>query len=101
MSAVSGRLTLTWTSGMLRHPSSNTHVLFELTPPEAPARTLVLGAVGVGIAAGLAPILAGALLQLALPEGVAGALDVYRAFFALLGVLIVLALLPLRRLATR
>ena len=34
------------------HGVADTHVLFELTPPEAPARTLVLGAVGVGLVAG-------------------------------------------------
>ena len=77
---------------------ADTHVLFGLTPPEAPARTLVLGAVGVGIAAGLMPVLGGALLQVWLPAGEEGALDVYRGFFALLGTLLLLALLPLRLL---
>jgi MFS family permease len=81
------------------HGVADTHVLFELTPPEAPARTLVLGAVGVGIAAGLMPILGGGLLEVWLPERVEGALDVYRRFFALLGTLLLLALLPLRWLA--
>jgi MFS family permease len=81
------------------HGVADTHVLFELTPPEAPARTLVLGAVGVGIAAGLMPILGGGLLEVWLPERVEGALDVYRRFFALLGALLLLALLPLRWLA--
>lgn len=85
------------------HDVADTHVLFELTPPEAPARTLVLGAVGVGLAGGLMPVLAGALLEVWLPDGVgasvAGALDVYRVFFAMLGALLLLALVPLRRLA--
>ena len=81
------------------HGVADTHVLFELTPPEAPARTLVLGAVGVGVAAGSMPILAGALLGAWLPDGIEGALDVYRSFFALLGALLLLAMLPLRWLA--
>lgn len=82
------------------HGVADTHVLFELTPPEAPARTLVLGAVGVGLAGGLVPVLAGALLDAWLPEGgAAGALAVYRVFFAALGGLLLLALLPLRALA--
>lgn len=81
------------------HGVADTHILFELTPPEAPARTLVLGAVGVGIAGGLMPILAGALLQLWLPAGGEGALAVYRHFFAVLGGLLLLALAPLQLLA--
>jgi MFS family permease len=80
------------------HGVADTHLLFSLTPPEAPARTLVLGAVGVGIAAGIAPVVAGALLDVWLPDAGAGALDIYRAFFALLGGLLLLALVPLRRL---
>ncbi|MDJ0853377.1 MAG: MFS transporter, partial [Myxococcota bacterium] len=83
------------------HGVADTHVLFELTPPEAPARTLVLGAVGVNLTAGTMAVLAGALLEAWLPEGADGALDVYRAFFALVGGLLLLALVPLRRLARR
>ena len=78
---------------------ADTHVLFELTPPEAPTRTLVLGAVGVGIVTGSLPILAGALLQVFLPEGEAGALGVYQFFFAGLGMATLLVLRPLRRLS--
>jgi MFS family permease len=79
---------------------ADTHVLFELTPPEAPARTLVLGAVGVGIAGGLAPVLAGALLDAWLPAGAgAEAVDVYRVFFGVLGAVLLWALVPLRSLA--
>jgi MFS family permease len=83
------------------HGVADTHVLFSLTPPEAPARTLVLGAVGVGLAAGTAPVVAGALLDAWLPSARAGAgaLDVYRAFFALAGGLLLWALVPLRKLA--
>jgi MFS family permease len=82
------------------HGVADTHVLFSLTPPEAPARTLVLGAVGVGVVVAIAPVLAGALLDAWLPAaGGSGALDVYRAFFALAGGLLLLALVPLARLA--
>jgi MFS family permease len=82
------------------HGVADTHVLFSLTPPEAPARTLVLGAVGVGLAAGIAPVVAGALLDAWLPDrgGAEAALEIYRAFFALAGGLVWLALVPLRRL---
>ena len=75
---------------------ADTHVLFGLAPPEAPARTLVLGAVAMGIAAGLAPIAAGGLLDLTLTGR--DDLGVYRVFFAALGVLALLALLPVRGL---
>jgi predicted MFS family arabinose efflux permease len=83
------------------HGVADTHLLFELTPPEAPARTLVFGAVGVGLAAGIAPVVAGALLDAWLPDAgpAAGALEIYRAFFALVGGLLLLALVPLARLA--
>jgi MFS family permease len=81
------------------HGVADTHVLFGLTPPEAPVRTLVLGAVGVNLTAGVMSVLAGALLEVWLPEGLEGALDVYQTFFALLGGLLLLALFPLRRLA--
>lgn len=76
---------------------ADTHLLFGLAPAEAPARTLVIGAVVVGVVAGLTPVLAGAAL-----EGILhgeGDLRVYRGFFAALGALALLALLPLRRLA--
>jgi predicted MFS family arabinose efflux permease len=75
---------------------ADTHLLFELTPPEAPARTLVLGAVVVGVASGAAPVLAGVALDALLPaSGGPGALGVYRAFFAVLGGLMALSFLPL------
>lgn len=80
---------------------ADTHLLFELAPPEAPARTLVLGAVAVGVAGGLAPVLAGVVLDALLPAaGGPGALGVYRAFFAVLGGLMTLSLVPLLRLGS-
>jgi predicted MFS family arabinose efflux permease len=75
---------------------ADTHLLFGLAPAEAPARTLVLGAVVVGIAAGLTPILAGAALDASLGRG--SDLEVYRVFFGVLGALTLGALMPLRGL---
>jgi predicted MFS family arabinose efflux permease len=77
---------------------ADTHVLFNLTPSHAPSRALVLGAVAVGSAAGLAPALAGGLLDLAL-AGAVDPLAVYRVFFIAMGLLQALAFLPLRRCA--
>jgi hypothetical protein len=73
---------------------ADTHLLFELTPEEKPAPTLVLAAVGTGLAAGLAPLLAGAALDLLLPADGAGELRVYRGFFAVLALLQASCLLP-------
>lgn len=79
---------------------ADTHLLFELTPPEQPARTLVLAAVTAGLAAGVAPVLAGAVLDLALPADPAGALRTYRGFFGVLALLMASALLPTRGLVS-
>lgn len=79
---------------------ADTHLLFELTPPEQPARTLVLGAVSTGLASGIAPLLAGAALDLVLPADPAGALRVYRVFFAVLALLMASVLLPTRGLVS-
>jgi MFS family permease len=76
---------------------ADTHVLFGLTPAHAPTRALVLGAVAVGSVAGPAPVLAGAVLDLALAASPAR-LEVYHAFFALMALLQALAYLPLRRI---
>jgi predicted MFS family arabinose efflux permease len=75
---------------------ADTHVLFQLTPTHAPSRALVLGAVCVGSIAGLAPALAGTLLDAAL-AGASDRLGVYRSFFAAMAVIQALAFLPLRR----
>ncbi len=82
---------------------ADTHLLFEHTPADSPARTLVFAAVVVGAAAGAAPLLAGAVLDVALSAEGATASAVYRAFFAGLGVLGLGAFLPLRvfRVPTR
>lgn len=73
---------------------ADTHLVFELTPPEAPARSLVLAAVATGLAAGLGPLLAGAALDAVLPADPAGALRTYRGFFAVLALIESSALLP-------
>lgn len=76
---------------------ADTHLLFALTPPEAPARTIVLTSVMVGSAGGLAPLLGGMVLDALLPEGGGAAgLGVYRGFFAAIGALAMLGALPLR-----
>jgi MFS family permease len=74
---------------------ADTRVLFELTPPETPAPTIVLSSVAVGLACGLAPLLAGLVLDALLassPEPRA----VYRGFFLLAAGLQSLTFLPLR-----
>jgi MFS family permease len=73
---------------------ADTHLLFELTPEERPAPTLVLAAVGTGLAAGLAPLCAGAVLDWLLPADPEGELRVYRGFFAVLALLQASCLLP-------
>lgn len=95
-------LDVTWTSlwfGVLAVLAAgfgvaDTHLVFELTPPEAPARTLVLAAVATGLAAGGGPLLAGAVLDAILPVDPAGELRTYRGFFAVLAGIQACALLP-------
>jgi len=79
---------------------ADTHLLFELTPPEQPARTLVLGAVSTGLASGIAPLLAGAVLDMVLPANPGSELRVYRVFFAILALLMAAVLLPTRGLVS-
>ena len=76
---------------------AETHVLFRLTPPEAPARTLVISAVVVGSLASLAPVLVGFGLERALSE-TSDSLGVYHRFFVGAALLRAFAFLPLRRL---
>jgi MFS family permease len=77
---------------------ADTHLLFQLTPPEAPARTLVLAASAAGIATALVPLTAGIVLDTWLPEDPSLGLPVYRVFFLCTGILHALAFLPLRSL---
>jgi predicted MFS family arabinose efflux permease len=74
---------------------ADTRVLFQLSPPEAPARTLVISGVITNVIRALAPILVGVVLEQAL-----GASDdrlaVYHGLFVGLAVLQVLAFIPLQ-----
>ena len=74
---------------------ADTRVLFELTPPESPAPTIVLSSVAVGVVCGLAPLAAGITLD-ALLGRAADPLAVYRGFFLVAAALQLLTFLPLR-----
>ena len=74
---------------------ADTHVLFALTPPEAPARMLVIATVVRHGLSGLAPILSGIALDWLL-ETAEAPLLVYHVFFAILAVSQALCFLPLR-----
>jgi len=75
---------------------ADTQVLFRLTPPEAPARMLVVAQVASHVLGGLPPIAVGLVLERAL-EGADSRLAVYHVFFGGAAVLQALAFLPLRR----
>lgn len=74
---------------------ADTRVLFELTPPESPAPTIVLSSVSIGVVCGLAPILAGIVLETLLAR-TAEPLIIYRGFFLVAAALQLLTFLPLR-----
>ena len=74
---------------------ADTRVLFELTPPESPAPTIVLSSVAVGVVCGLAPLVAGIVLQ-ALLARATDPLAVYRGFFLVAAALQAISFLPLR-----
>ena len=74
---------------------ADTHVLFGIAPPHAPARTLVVAQVIVSVVAGLAPWLVGFALEHWLHQA-DDPLHVYRMFFTAAAVLQALAFLPLR-----
>jgi predicted MFS family arabinose efflux permease len=76
---------------------ADTHVLFGLTPPEAPARTLVVASVVVGTLSSLAPIAIGFILEAGI-ESAAEPLFVYHVFFAAAAFVQAFAYLPLRGL---
>ncbi len=76
---------------------ADTRLLFHLTPPETPARTLVADSVITGLLCGLAPVVSGAILDPLLaraPEP----LPVYHGFFAIAAALQAFSFLPLRAL---
>jgi MFS family permease len=74
---------------------ADTRLLFDLAPAEAPAKVLVVTAVIEGSVCGLAPAIAGAVLD-ALLARAAAPLPVYHGFFAVAAVLASLSFLPLR-----
>jgi len=75
---------------------ADTRVLFDLTPPEAPAPTLVLARVVTSAAGSLLPFVAGLTLDLLL-DRVGAPLSVYRGLFVAAALLHGLAWIPLRR----
>jgi len=74
---------------------ADTHVLFGLTPPEAPTRTLVIAAVVATLFASLAPLVTGIVLENLLAAAPMR-LVVYHGFFALAALIQLLSFLPLR-----
>jgi Na+/melibiose symporter-like transporter len=74
---------------------ADTRVLFELTPPESPAPTIVLSSVAIGVACGLAPFAAGLALDSLLAHA-SEPLAVYRGYFLVAAALQALSFLPLR-----
>jgi hypothetical protein len=74
---------------------ADTRLLFDLSPPEAPSKVLVVTAVIEGIVCGLAPAIAGAVLDRLLAHA-AAPLPVYHGFFAVAAALASLSFLPLR-----
>ncbi len=74
---------------------ADTRVLFDLAPPEAPARTLVVASVIVGSVCGVAPALVGAALDPLLAHATEP-LRVYHGFFWIAAGLQSVSFLPLR-----
>ncbi len=74
---------------------ADTRLLFDLAPPEAPARVLVVVSVIAGVISGIAPMLAGAALDPLLARS-ADPLPVYHGFFAIAALLQTFSFLPLR-----
>lgn len=74
---------------------ADTQVLFQLTPVDAPARTLVISGVITNGFRALAPVVVGIVLEVALSH-VESRISVYHAFFATMAVLQAVAFLPLR-----
>jgi predicted lysophospholipase L1 biosynthesis ABC-type transport system permease subunit len=74
---------------------ADTRLLFELAPPDAPSKVLVVTAVIEGVVCGVAPAIAGAVLDPLLARA-ADPLSVYHGFFAVAALLISLSFLPLR-----
>jgi len=74
---------------------ADTRVLFQLSPPEAPARTLVISGVITNVIRALAPILVGVILELAL-DASDDRLAVYHGLFLGMAALQALTFVPLQ-----
>jgi predicted MFS family arabinose efflux permease len=74
---------------------ADTRVLFQLSPPEAPARTLVISGVITNGLRAMAPIAVGIFFDQTLGES-ENRLEIYHGFFAGMAVLQALSFLPLR-----
>ncbi|MEN8184016.1 MAG: MFS transporter [Myxococcota bacterium] len=74
---------------------ADTHLLFSITPTQAPSRHLVVASVTTSTLSGLVPLAAGLALEQLLAVGVP-TLSAYRGLFGTAAVLALLALIPLR-----
>jgi hypothetical protein len=75
---------------------ADTHVLFGLAPPEAPARMLVIAAVVTSLLGSLSPLLVGGGLEWMLAGREAGRVVVYHGFFVGAAVVYAMTFVPLR-----
>ncbi len=76
---------------------ADTHVLFGLAPPDAPARTLVIAAVVTSLLASLSPLAVGAGLEWLLAGRETGRVVVYHGFFIGAAICYAMTFVPLRR----
>ncbi|HTO08028.1 MAG TPA: MFS transporter [Myxococcota bacterium] len=74
---------------------ADTRLLFELAPPEAPSKVLVVTAVIEGVVCGIAPAIAGSVLDPLLAHA-PQPLPVYHGFFAVMALGMSLSFLPMR-----
>jgi predicted MFS family arabinose efflux permease len=79
---------------------ADTRLLFELAPPEAPSKILVVTAVIEGVCCGVSPAIAGAVLDPLLARA-SEPLPVYHGFFAAAALLMSLSFVPMRRFRVR
>ncbi|MCH2186797.1 hypothetical protein MK280_13095 [Myxococcota bacterium] len=75
---------------------ADTHVLFGLTPPEAPARTLVIALTVSAVLGSTAPLLAGFALERGLSHSGTNGLVVYHGFFLIAAAVQACVFWPLR-----
>lgn len=76
---------------------ADTHVLFGLAPPEAPARTLVIAAVVTSLLGSLSPLAVGGGLEWLLAGRESGRIVVYHGFFVGAAIVYAMTFVPLRR----